>query len=92
MKIMTKDPSKYTVNEMICIYHEENKFHFCIIGIIISCLMEPEEVDSEKLKKLQKLWKVFGRETKAGKEMFDLYNIAEKPKLDYPKPKPKSQK
>ena len=24
--------------------------------------------------------------------MFDLYNIAEKPKLDYPKPKPRSQK
>ena len=54
--------------------------------------MEPEEVDPEKLKRLQKLWKVFGRDTKAGKEMFDLYNIAEKPKLDYPKPKPKSQK
>ena len=35
---------------------------------------------------------MFGRETKAGKEMFDLYNIAEKPKLDYPKPKPRSQK
>lgn len=29
--------------------------------------MEPEEVDPEKLQKLQKLWKVFGRETKAGK-------------------------
>ena len=24
--------------------------------------------------------------------MFDLYNIAQKPKINYPKPKPKSQK
>jgi hypothetical protein len=54
--------------------------------------MEPTEVDPEKLRKQQALWKIFGRETKAGKELFDLYNIAEKPKLNYPKPKPKSQK
>lgn len=54
--------------------------------------MEPQEVDPEKLRKQQQLWKIFGRETKAGKEMFDLYNIAEKPKISYPKPKPKSQK
>jgi len=54
--------------------------------------MEPQEVDPEKLRKQQQLWKIFGRETKAGKEMFDLYNIAEKPKINYPKPKPKSQK
>lgn len=49
-------------------------------------------MDPEKLKKQQALWKIFGRETKAGKELFDLYNIAEKPKINYPKPKPKSQK
>ena len=54
--------------------------------------MEPQEVDPEKLRKQQQLWKIFGRETKAGKEMFDLYNIAEKPKINYPKLKPKSQK
>ena len=46
--------------------------------------MEPQEVDPEKLRKQQQLWKIFGRETKAGKEMFDLYNIAEKPKINYP--------
>lgn len=54
--------------------------------------MEPTEIDPEKLKKQQTLWKIFGRETKAGKELFDLYNIADKPKINYPKPKPKSQK
>ena len=50
------------------------------------------EVDPEKLRKQQALWKIFGRQTKAGKELFDLYNLAEKPKISYPKPKPKSQK
>lgn len=38
--------------------------------------MEATEVDPEKLKKQQALWKIFGRETKAGKELFDLYNLA----------------
>lgn len=51
-----------------------------------------QENDPDKLKKQQALWKLFGRETKAGKELFDLYNIAEKPKINYPKTKPKSQK
>ncbi len=36
------------------------------------------------------MWKMFGRETKAGKELFNLYNLTNKPKIDYPKPKPKS--
>ena len=51
-----------------------------------------QENDPEKIKKQQALWKMFGRDTKAGKELFDLYNLAEKPKINYPKPKPNSQK
>ena len=54
--------------------------------------MENTEVDPEKLKRQQKLWKVMGIQTKAGKELFSLYNVAEKPKIDYPKTRPRTEK
>lgn len=69
-----------------------NQLDNLYIFSVIVLRMEPGEVDLQKLKKQQALWKIFGRETKAGKELFDLYNLAEKPKISYPKPKPKSQK
>ena len=50
-----------------------------------------EETDPEQAEKQRKLWKLFGRETQAGKELFSLYNKAEKPKIEYPKVKQKSE-
>jgi hypothetical protein len=35
-----------------------------------------EDIDPEQLEKQKKLWKLFGRETQAGKELFSLYNKA----------------
>jgi len=35
------------------------------------------------------LWKVFGRESEAGKLLFSLYRNGKPPKIDYPKPKQK---
>ena len=39
------------------------------------CTMD-DETDPEQLEKQRKLWKLFGRETQAGKELFSLYNKA----------------
>lgn len=43
--------------------------------------MEDEEIDEEQQEKLKNMWKLFGRETKMGKELFALYNKADKPKI-----------
>ena len=54
--------------------------------------MENEDLDEEQQEQLKSLWKVYGRESEMGKKLFAMYNKAEKPKINYPKPKPKSQK
>ena len=55
-------------------------------------LMEETEIDPEQVEKQRKMWKMFGMQTKAGKELFNLYNLSNKPKVEYPKVKPKSEK
>ena len=54
--------------------------------------MDGEEINEEQEQQLKDLWKVYGRETEMGKKLFALYNKAEKPKINYPKTRPKSQK
>ena len=54
--------------------------------------MEETEIDPEQVEKQRKMWKMFGMQTKAGKELFNLYNLSNKPKVEYPKVKPKSEK
>lgn len=49
-------------------------------------------MDQETQEQLKKLWKIYGRESKMGKELFAMYNKADKPKIDYPKVRPKTQK
>jgi hypothetical protein len=45
--------------------------------------------DSVATEKNNELWKVFGRESEAGKLLFSLYRNGKPPKIDYPKPKMK---
>ena len=39
----------------------------------------------------KEVYKLFGRETALGKELFNLFNANDKPKIDYPKPKQKTK-
>lgn len=54
--------------------------------------MDAEEVDEEQQEQLKNLWKVYGRESEMGKKLFAMYNKHEKPKIVYPKTRPKSEK
>lgn len=49
------------------------------------------QLTEEQIAKQKNLWKIFGRDTKAGKALFSLYKSHEAPKINYPKPKPKSK-
>ena len=47
-----------------------------------------EDLGDEELENERKhLWKTFGRDTAAGKELFSLYKCYQPPKINYPKPK-----
>lgn len=50
-----------------------------------------EGLSEEQIEKQKNLWKIVGRETKAGKALFSLYKCHEPPKINYPKPKQKTQ-
>lgn len=43
--------------------------------------MDLEGMDEEQQQQLKSLWKIYGRESKMGKELFAMYNKAEKPKI-----------
>ncbi|CAK79455.1 unnamed protein product (macronuclear) [Paramecium tetraurelia] len=51
----------------------------------------PHDDDPQLKEERKKLYKIFGKETSLGKELFGLYNAHEKTKINYPKPKQKTQ-
>ena len=49
----------------------------------------PEQNQQELEEKARKIWKIFGRNTHAGRILHQVYQLPRAVKIDYPKPKPK---
>jgi hypothetical protein len=49
-----------------------------------------DDLDNELSDKTEQVWKVFGRDTEAGRLLHNLYRPAKAPKINYPKVKTKN--